>query len=397
MMDSDGGLIYGLEYQCRSLCAVEAETEKIQFLVGTQGLKNKLTNQVHLLEVDEESRTMVKTIFNHPAGEVWDLAACPADPDLFLTRHSCIDNNVCKMEATIWSKSEDGAADDNDDEQHQNSSFSSSSNSAVRDLRPVCSLDVSDNGGGDVNCAAWMPGGGEVGKVLVLAENRLTLHDVSRGGSKSSVVTSGKLEGKGQTNLTTGTWNPHQNCQQFSTANDHHVRGWDVRVAVHHPAFHFENPGHNVVRTLDFNPNKQYHMATAGDDGTVRFWDIRQTNQQLGSRSDHSHWIWTVKFNQFHDELILTSSSDCHVILSCMASISSEPHGHLVDDDEGGEDVGNVLEDGVIKTFEDHEESVYAAAWSSADPWTFASISYDGRMVVNQVPRDVKFKILNLV
>ena len=40
---------------------------------------------------------------------------------------------------------------------------------------------------------------------------------------------------------------------------------------------------------------------------------------------------------------------------------------------------------------------MYAAAWSSADPWTLASISYDGRMVVNQVPREVKFKILNLV
>ena len=36
MVDSDGGLIYGLEYQCRSLCAVEAETDKVQFLVGTQ-------------------------------------------------------------------------------------------------------------------------------------------------------------------------------------------------------------------------------------------------------------------------------------------------------------------------------------------------------------------------
>ena len=61
-----------------------------------------------------------------------------------------------------------------------------------------------------------------------------------------------------------------------------------------------------------------------------------------------------------------------------------------MDDDEDEEEVDKsagvaaALEDGVIKTFEDHEESVYAAAWSAADPWTFASISYDGRMVVNQ-------------
>ena len=71
--------------------------------------------------------------------------------------------------------------------------------------------------------------------------------------------------------------------------------------------------------------------------------------------------------------------------------------GHVVDEEDEEADGGSALDDGVIKTFEDHEESVYAAAWSAADPWTFASISYDGRMVVNQVPRDVKFKILNLV
>ena len=58
---------------------------------------------------------------------------------------------------------------------------------------------------------------------------------------------------------------------------------------------------------------------------------------------------------------------------------------------------GAVLEDGILKTFEDHEESVYVAAWSAVDPWTFASLSYDGRLVVNHVPRSVKFKILNLV
>ena len=57
----------------------------------------------------------------------------------------------------------------------------------------------------------------------------------------------------------------------------------------------------------------------------------------------------------------------------------------------------SVLEDGIIQSYDDHEDSVYVAEWSSADPWTFASLSYDGRLVVNQVPRNVKFKILNLV
>lgn len=33
-------------------------------------------------------------------------------------------------------------------------------------------------------------------------------------------------------------------------------------------------------------------------------------------------------------------------------------------------------------------------AWSSVDPWTFASLSYDGRVSVHQVPSNTKYKIL---
>lgn len=50
--------------------------------------------------------------------------------------------------------------------------------------------------------------------------------------------------------------------------------------------------------------------------------------------------------------------------------------------------------DGVIATYEEHEDSVYALHWSSADPWLFASLSYDGRLVLNRVPRTEKYRIL---
>lgn len=50
--------------------------------------------------------------------------------------------------------------------------------------------------------------------------------------------------------------------------------------------------------------------------------------------------------------------------------------------------------DGRAHTFDDHEDSVYGLAWSHADPWLFASMSYDGRLMVNRVPKNVKYKIL---
>ena len=47
--------------------------------------------------------------------------------------------------------------------------------------------------------------------------------------------------------------------------------------------------------------------------------------------------VWSVRYNHFHDQLILSSSSDSRVTLLSIPSLSSEPYGHL-DDDEENED-----------------------------------------------------------
>lgn len=50
-------------------------------------------------------------------------------------------------------------------------------------------------------------------------------------------------------------------------------------------------------------------------------------------------------------------------------------------------------QDHLIKSFEEHEDSVYSIAWSSS-PWIFASLSYDGRVVMNRVPKEYADLIL---
>ncbi|XDV42610.1 hypothetical protein PO909_011240 [Leuciscus waleckii] len=163
-----------------------------------------------------------------------------------------------------------------------------------------------------------------------------------------------------------------------------------------------ENAHGQLVRDLDFNPNKQYYLSSCGDDCKVKFWDVRHINEPVKSLEEHSHWVWSVRYNHSHDQLLLTGSSDSRVILSNMVSISSEPFGHLVDDDDLSdteenqqEDKGKEpLQDSIISTYEEHEDSVYAVEWSAADPWLFASLSYDGRLVINRVPRALKYRIL---
>uniref|UniRef100_A0A8B9NET2 EARP complex and GARP complex interacting protein 1 n=1 Tax=Accipiter nisus TaxID=211598 RepID=A0A8B9NET2_9AVES len=95
-----------------------------------------------------------------------------------------------------------------------------------------------------------------------------------------------------------------------------------------------ENAHGQLVRDLDFNPNKQYYLASCGDDCKVKFWDTRNVTEPVKTLEEHSHWVWNVRYNHSHDQLILTGSSDSRVILSNMVSISSEPFGHMVDDDE---------------------------------------------------------------
>lgn len=86
-------------------------------------------------------------------------------------------------------------------------------------------------------------------------------------------------------------------------------------------------------------------------------------------------------------------------------AISSEPYDQEVssdgeysdssksDDDEYVTEKTE-MNDGVIGVYEEHEDSVYALEWSAADPWTFASLSYDGRFIINRVPKTVKYGIL---
>ena len=73
-----------------------------------------------------------------------------------------------------------------------------------------------------------------------------------------------------------------------------------------------------------------------------------------------------------------------------LSSISSAPPVL----DEGEPEVSEGEADGLVKAFDDHEQSVFATAWSAADAWIFASLSLDGKAVINHVPPAEKYKIL---
>lgn len=48
--------------------------------------------------------------------------------------------------------------------------------------------------------------------------------------------------------------------------------------------------------------------------------------------------VWQVRYNVFHDQLVLSAGSDARVVLTSAASLSSEPFGKLMSDDKDNDD-----------------------------------------------------------
>ncbi|GAB1297358.1 EARP and GARP complex-interacting protein 1 [Apodemus speciosus] len=338
-MEDDAPVIYGLEFQARALTPQTAETDAIRFLVGTQSLK--YDNQIHIIDFDDENNIINKNVLLHQAGEIWHISASPADKGVLATCYNKTSDSRVQACAAVWrmpKELESGSHESPDDPA-----------STAQTLELLCHLDNAAHG--NVACVVWEPMG-DGKKVISLADSHILLWDLQPSSSQAVIY-----------------------C--------------------------IENAHGQLVRDLDFNPNKQYYLASCGDDCKVKFWDTRNVTEPVKTLEEHSHWVWSVRYNHSHDQLVLTGSSDSRVILSNMVSISSEPFGHLVDDDDvsdpeehHAEKSKEPLQDNVIATYEEHEDSVYAVDWASADPWLFASLSYDGRLVINRVPRALKYHIL---
>ncbi|XP_004347509.1 hypothetical protein CAOG_04758 [Capsaspora owczarzaki ATCC 30864] len=371
-------VVYGLEFKARALSAVRAEQEKISFLIGTLTLHHD--NQIHLLEYGDDDQTVTPTVFSHPQGEVWSIAASPSHVDIF---------------ATSYLKPLDGKA------QIRSKLFKMPEHDDIGgEILPLTELFEFTGHNSSISCLSWNPI--LTSQVAVVDEESIQLWDLNAEETSAKVKTSVKPDTK-RAKLSAGRWHPHSGGP-FAVAMDTSVRAWDMRTS--EPAWVVEHAHSQAIRDIDFNPNRQYIMATAGDDCKVKFWDVRKPATPLKVLQHHSHWVWAVRYNPAHDQLVLTASSDNRVVLADAVSISSDPDGSvrnaaaLDDDDEPTTsrkpEHRPAPKDKLVHTYEEHEDSVYSVEWSSVDPWRFASLSYDGRVVLNRVPQEEMYSVMML-
>ena len=103
---------------------------------------------------------------------------------------------------------------------------------------------------------------------------------------------------------------------------------------------------------------------------------------------------------------MLSGGTDGRVNLWSVSSVSSAPLLELGDEEIFGADGSGgggggarkaepkLAADVAIRSHEEHDDSVYAVAWSAHTAWVYASLSYGGKVVISQVPASEKYKIL---
>lgn len=313
-------------------------------------------------------------------GEVWKLNSNPHDLYEVVTCYNEQNGNTIKTKAALLTYSEQDATDIG----------------IKSEFLPWHKVEILDTEkyGEKVKTVEYHPTQKET--LACVIDNKVILYDRGQGGTKQVAEISATGSSTKHINpFNTGKWSHHHQGQQFIALHENHVRAYDIRDT-QHITWSIEEAHGQLIRDIDCNPNKQCHFVTGGDDGFIKIWDCRLPKEPVFVRNDHAHWIWSVRFNTFHDQLILSSSSDCKVVLTCASSVSSEAVEEQTPTPTSHKEEGQrkFLADGLLQTFDQHEDSVYCVEWSNVDPWIFASLSYDGRLLISKVPKQYKYQII---
>ena len=138
----------------------------------------------------------------------------------------------------------------------------------------------------------------------------------------SSELTAEILGGANQ-ECTTIKRNPHDQ-KVLAAGIDEKVCLSDIRKQTKGPDIAFTAHADQVL-DVAFNSSKLHTLATSGCDGAIRVWDIRKPDRSLLAFEDDQsgHWITKIRYNPFHDQLILSGSTSTFVSLYRACSVST--------------------------------------------------------------------------
>lgn len=344
MRAASNGIVYGgLKYQARCIADVRADAGHTSFLAGTLSLKEE--NEVHLIRLSKSGTELVcDGLFYHPS-EIWDLASCPFDSRIFST----VSASGEKYGAAIWQIPE----------------LSGQSNAPQ--LEELVSLNEHTC---KIKSVVWWPSG-KLNKVISIDEENLFVWNIDCA-NKIAEVQCQESVGMLQ-HLSGGAWDPHDQNSVIAIC-DSILQCWDLRTMKKTNSIECAH-----VRDVDYHPKKQHFIVTAEEEFGMHVWDIRMLKAPVGELPGHAHWTWAVRHNPAYEDLILSAGTDSTVNLWCASFWETDSSTN------GAADSPTRPTEPLLNSYNDYEDSVYGIAWSTREPTMFASLSYDGRVVVESI------------
>lgn len=407
LSNHSASLILSSSLPTRCLAAIPDAKSRHIFAIGTCSPSASEGNEVHFIEYNEEDNAIYSCgNVGNVCGEINSLEVHSQRQLAMLCTSSKTGETSCSLMKfnlplilTSNNPEEDTEANSSNEKLSQVANLPTSSNAKIGKLRRVL----------------WHPEDKESNGQCRNNERLVSLHDSGMIvwdliDSQFDNIGELVLPADKSSRMHATGWNPHD-VSEVSLACDSSIQTVDIRSM--EVSCKIKNAhGMGFVRDIDYNPNKPYYMLSGGEDRHVKVWDLRHPAAPVKVMTGvHSHWVCQTKYNQYYDQLVLSTGTDSLAALYRVTSVSSTSYLRNDVDNESTEkysngeneislynDLGSTKQqenvDTIVKLFDDHDDSVYAAAWSASDAWVFATLSFDSKLVVNRVPSTEKYNIL---
>lgn len=374
-----------LEVPCRIITALPGDSDHHRFVVGSSRVNHK--NHLYVLRYHSSLNELVLESTLH-CDDGAEIRAMASQSQLLFVATSHKTNGIYRLPQEP--DNENDELEGSEDRSVQSNVTTATANDSM--MNRVAQL-VTD---ADVVSVAWRDTSEHThtyttnttsGDILLLeSSGQLSRWDLSATGTTSRVSIAPALDDTTSSlSVPSVAWDPHSEaCVAVTHGTRVSLLDWRVDPSVPTGLVDSFVAHRYGVTSLDYNPNKPYVLGTAGQDGMIKFWDLRRAKYPLLTiRGGHSHYATVVRYNPFHDQLVLTAGTDASSQLWRVSSISSAPLLTL------DNDAPNVR----VQRHE-HGEAVYGACWGASDAWIYVTVSYDGTAVLQHVPSHEKYKIL---